>query len=38
MDVDQLDEILESLKEIKSTQSKLVNAVNDQGRTLKSFN
>ncbi|CAI6349484.1 unnamed protein product [Macrosiphum euphorbiae] len=35
---DQLNEILESLKEIKSTQTKLVNAVNDQSRTLKSFN
>jgi len=38
MVVDQIDEILESLKEIQSTQSKLVNAVNDEGRTLKSFN
>lgn len=35
---DQLNEIMKSLNEIKSTQSKLVTAVNDQDKVIKSFN
>jgi hypothetical protein len=33
-----LNDILISKNEIKSTQTKLINAVNNQGKTLKSFN
>ncbi|KAL4097221.1 hypothetical protein QTP88_022029 [Uroleucon formosanum] len=32
-----LDDILSSINELKTTQNKLVNAANEQGKTLKSF-
>jgi len=32
-----LNDILNSINELKSTQTKLVNAVNDQSKTLKLF-
>jgi len=35
---DQLDSILKSLNEVKSTQNKLITSINEQNKTLKSFN
>ncbi|CAI6363538.1 unnamed protein product [Macrosiphum euphorbiae] len=35
---DQLDSILKSLNEVKSTQNKMITSINEQNKTLKSFN
>ncbi|KAF0767232.1 Uncharacterized protein FWK35_00001726 [Aphis craccivora] len=35
---DQLDSILKSLNEVKSTQNKIITSMNEQNKTLKSFN
>jgi len=35
---DQLDSILKSLNEVKSTQNKMITSMNEQNKTFKSFN